>query len=177
MHCARRENFRMDKRCSLTSGTQENTAFQGHATKFFRKDGQDAQQRDTFPKLSGEGSEKASWESDPEAFLEENSPWLFKYSLQSSPLIGWHYKYWTPILIISILLKNTEALWDFICPYITKQKMNKFKSGLCVLIQPWLYCFRHHELWPMSGFLFFFPPDNDIFLPRSGSRLECIWKF
>lgn len=75
----------MDKRCPLTSGTQESTAFQGHATEFFRKDDQDAQQRGTSPKTNGAGSEKASWESDIGAFLEEHSPRLFSAASRAAP--------------------------------------------------------------------------------------------
>lgn len=155
MHCARHKSYRMGKRCPLTSGTQENTLLQGHATRFFQKNGQGAQWRDTYPKLSGEGSEKASWENDPGAFLEDNPPWLFKDNFQSSSPIEWHYKYRTPIFIISIVLKNTEALWDLTCSYITNQKTNEFKSGLCLLlIHPWLSCCGYCDLWHMSGFLF-----------------------
>lgn len=58
--------------------------------------------------------------------------------------------------------------------------MNKVISGLCLLIQSWLCCFRHHDLWHMSSFLFFSPfsllCDGGNFLPCSRSRLECMWK-
>lgn len=65
MRCARHEGFRMNKRFHLTSGSRENTVFQGHATRFYKNDDQGVPWRDTYAKMRGQGSEMASWGSDP----------------------------------------------------------------------------------------------------------------
>lgn len=73
MHCVRRDNSRINKKFPLTSGTQENSVFQGHGTRFCKKGGQGTQQRDIYPKLSRKGVR--------EGFLGNNSGTFFKDTL------------------------------------------------------------------------------------------------
>lgn len=171
MHCVKLQVLRVNKRFLLTSGTQENS-FSRSCHKVLQKGWSRSAVKAYLSKsewkerrLPGEvildflkGHTHHDYSST--ALRENQLPnWIALWGSLSSPAC--------------FPEAHRRASWFEISLHC-KPKMNKFVSGLCLLIQFRLCCSRHHDHWHVSSFPSFL--DSTIFLPCSRGRLECTRK-